>query len=68
MHIPFLIGDIVLKDPDKYIERFPKVMAPLFKFRQGEADTPLLLEPQMFGRRYDEILAAMRREVARHSP
>jgi hypothetical protein len=59
---------IVLKDPDKYIDRFPKVMSPLFKFRQGEADTPLLLEPQMFGRRYDEILAAMRREVARHSP
>lgn len=59
---------IVLKDPDRYIARFPRVMSPLFKFRQGEADTPLLLEPQMFGRRYDEILAAMRREVARHSP
>jgi hypothetical protein len=56
---------IVLKDPQKYIDRFPKVMSPLFKFRQGEAGTPLLLEPSMFGTRYEEIVGAMRAAVAR---
>ncbi|MBA3854080.1 MAG: hypothetical protein C0503_06675 [Gemmatimonas sp.] len=58
---------IVLKDPDAYINRFPKLMSPLFKFREAEAGTPLLLEPQMFGSRYEEIIAAMRAEVAKHS-
>ncbi len=56
---------IVLKDPDAYIKRFPKVMAPLFKFREGEAGTPLLIEPSMLGKRYDEIVQRMRDEVAR---
>ena len=56
---------LILKDPDKYIDRFPKLMSPLFKFRQGEAGTPLLLEPTMFGSRYEEILGAMREAVAR---
>jgi hypothetical protein len=56
---------VMLKDPDKYIDRFPKLMKPLFKFRQGETGTPLLLEPEMFGKRYDEIVARMREEVAR---
>jgi len=57
---------IVLKDPDAYIGRFPRLMSPLFKFREAEAGTPLLLEPAMFGSRYAEIVAAMREQVTRH--
>lgn len=56
---------LILKDPDAYIAKFPKLMSPLFKFRQGEADTPLLLAPEMFGKRYDEIVQRMKDEVAR---
>ena len=56
---------LILKDPDKYIARFPKLMSPLFKFRQGEADTPLLREPEMFGKRYAESVQRMKDEVAR---
>ncbi len=56
---------VVLKDPQGYIDKFPKLMSPLFKFRNAEAGTPLLLEPSMFGKRYDEIVGAMQREVAR---
>ena len=58
---------IVLKDPNAYVSRFPKLMSPLFKFREAEAGTPLLLEPSMFGKRYAEIVAAMREQVAKHS-
>lgn len=57
---------LVLKDPDAYIERFPRLMSPLFKFREAEAGTPLLLEPAMFGSRYAEIVAAMREQIRRH--
>ena len=57
---------LVLKDPDKYIARFPKLMSPLFKFRQAEAGTPLLLEPSMFGKRYDEIIGVMRQQVEKY--
>lgn len=57
---------IVLKDPEQYVDRFPKLMSPLFKFREAEAGTPLLLEPAMFGGRYGEIIAAMRAQVAGH--
>lgn len=56
---------VVLKNPDAYIARFPKLMGPLFKFRQGETGTPLLLEPAMFGHRYEEIVTRMREEVAK---
>lgn len=56
---------VVLKDPEAYIARFPKLMSPLFKFRERETGTPLLLEPEMFGSRYGEIVARMREEVAR---
>lgn len=56
---------IVLKDPNAYISRFPKLLSPLFKFREAEAGTPLLLEPSMFGERYAEIIAKMREEVAK---
>lgn len=56
---------IVLKDPEAYIKNFPKLMSPLFKFREAEAGTPLLLQPEMFGARYAEIVAKMREEVAK---
>jgi hypothetical protein len=56
---------VVLKDPDAYIKKFPKLMSPQFKFREAEAGTPLLLEPDMFGARYEEIVKRMREEVAK---
>lgn len=56
---------IVLKDPQAYIDRFPKLLSPLFKFRQVETGTPLLIEPDMLGKRYDEIVGRMREEVAK---
>lgn len=58
---------VVLRNPEEYVARYPKVLKPLFAVRQAMNSSPLLMRPSDFGRDYQSILTIMREQVQRHS-
>jgi hypothetical protein len=56
---------VVLRNPGKYVERFPAVLRPLFAQRMQMNSSPILISQAEFGRDHDAILAIMRGQVAK---
>lgn len=56
---------VVLRNPDKYVSRFPAAMRPLFALNRKLNSSPIMIMRGEFGRDHDAILAAMRENIAK---